>query len=131
MTAQEIDRIECAIRHIQTAADIDPWAVEIAVRAMEMKIKALRTDGDTISRQAAIALIENESRKCGDEYGVSDVLCDLSDMPYAQPERKKISEEKMKIVIENYFKDECDVNTSIKSAFEKGFRIGVKKGMAL
>ena len=35
MTAQEIDRIECAIRHIQTAADIDPWAVEIAVEAME------------------------------------------------------------------------------------------------
>ena len=38
MTAQEIDRIECAIRHIQTAADIDPWAVEIAVKAMEKRI---------------------------------------------------------------------------------------------
>ena len=35
MTAQEIDRIECAIRHIQTATDIDPWAVEIAVEAMK------------------------------------------------------------------------------------------------
>lgn len=40
---------------------------------------------DLISRQAAIELIENESRKWGDEYGVSDVLCDLSDMPSAQP----------------------------------------------
>ena len=39
-----------------------------------------------------------------------------------------ISETKMQIVIANYFKDECDVNTSIKQAFEKGFRIGVKKG---
>lgn len=39
---------------------------------------------DLISRQAAIELIENESRKWGDEYGVSDVLCDLSDMPSAQ-----------------------------------------------
>jgi NADH pyrophosphatase NudC (nudix superfamily) len=39
-----------------------------------------------------------------------------------------ISETKMKIVIANYFKDECDVNTSIRQAFEKGFRIGVKKG---
>ena len=39
-----------------------------------------------------------------------------------------ISETKMQIVIVNYFKDECDVNTSIKQAFEKGFRIGVKKG---
>lgn len=38
-----------------------------------------------------------------------------------------ISERKMKIVIENYFKAECNVNTSIREAFEKGFRIGVKK----
>lgn len=39
-----------------------------------------------------------------------------------------ISETKMQIAIANYFKDECDVNTSIRQAFEKGFRIGVKKG---
>ena len=34
----EIDRIENAIRHIQTAADVDPWAGEIAVRAMRKQI---------------------------------------------------------------------------------------------
>ena len=39
-----------------------------------------------------------------------------------------ISETKMKIVIDNYFKVECDINTSIHEAFEKGFRIGVQKG---
>ena len=38
MTAQEIDRIECAIRHIKTSVDIDPWAVEIAVDAMQKQI---------------------------------------------------------------------------------------------
>lgn len=38
MTPQEIDRIQCAIRHIQTAVDVDPWAVEIAVEAMEKQI---------------------------------------------------------------------------------------------
>lgn len=38
MTAQEKDRIECAIRHIQTAVDVDPWAVDIAVDAMEKQI---------------------------------------------------------------------------------------------
>ena len=38
MTPQEIDRIECAIRHIQTAVDVDPWAVEIAVEAMQKQI---------------------------------------------------------------------------------------------
>ena len=38
MTPQEIDRIERAIRHIQTAADVDPWAAEIAVEAMRKQI---------------------------------------------------------------------------------------------
>lgn len=38
MTAQEIDRIECAIRHIESSLDVDPWAVEIAVEAMEKQI---------------------------------------------------------------------------------------------
>jgi len=41
-----------------------------------------------------------------------------------------ISEKKIQIVIDNYFKSECDVNTSIRQAFEKGFRIGVKKGLS-
>lgn len=41
----------------------------------------------------------------------------------------EINEEKMQIVIDNYFKQECDVNTSIREVFEKGFRIGVKKGL--
>ena len=38
MTQQEIDRIENAIRHIQTVADVDPWAAEIAVEAMRKQI---------------------------------------------------------------------------------------------
>ena len=38
MNNNEIDRIECAIRHIQTAVDVDPWAVEIAVDAMKKQI---------------------------------------------------------------------------------------------
>lgn len=32
------DRIEAAIRHIQTAADVDPWAMELAVGALEKQI---------------------------------------------------------------------------------------------
>lgn len=38
MTPQEIDRIECAIRHIESSLDVDPWAVEIAVDAMKKQI---------------------------------------------------------------------------------------------
>ena len=32
------DRIQNAIRHIQTAVDVDPWAMKIAVKAMEKQI---------------------------------------------------------------------------------------------
>lgn len=35
----EIDRIECAIRHIESSLDVDPWACEIAVHAMQELIK--------------------------------------------------------------------------------------------
>lgn len=38
ITISDSDRIECAIRHIKTAVDIDPWAVEIAVEAMMKQI---------------------------------------------------------------------------------------------
>ena len=37
------DRIESAIRHIQTAADVDPWAMDLAVEALgkQIPIKAV------------------------------------------------------------------------------------------
>ena len=38
MTPQEIDRIENAIRHIESSLDVDPWASEIAVEAMRKQI---------------------------------------------------------------------------------------------
>lgn len=46
MTTQK-DRIEAAIRHIQTSADVDPWAAEIAVEAMRKQISnELIAEGD-------------------------------------------------------------------------------------
>lgn len=38
MTNTETDCIQNAIRHIQTAVDVDPWAMEIAVDAMQKQI---------------------------------------------------------------------------------------------
>jgi hypothetical protein len=38
MKEQKIDRIECAIRHIESSLDVDPWAREIAVDAMQKQI---------------------------------------------------------------------------------------------
>jgi transposase len=32
------DRIEAAIRHIQTASDVDPWAMDLVVEALEKQI---------------------------------------------------------------------------------------------
>ena len=38
MKSKEIERIQNAIRHIKTSVDIDSWAMEIAVEAMEKQI---------------------------------------------------------------------------------------------
>ena len=38
MTSQEKDRIECAIRHIESSLDVDQWAAEIAMEAMRKQI---------------------------------------------------------------------------------------------
>ena len=47
MTSQEIDRTECAIRHIESSLDVDPWARDIAVEAMEKQIpKELVAEGN-------------------------------------------------------------------------------------
>jgi hypothetical protein len=37
-----INRIECAIRHIQTATDVDPWAQNLAVESMRMRIALMK-----------------------------------------------------------------------------------------
>ena len=39
---------------------------------------------DLISRAEAISKIEKEYREWGEDYCISDVLCDLDDMPSAQ-----------------------------------------------
>ena len=38
-----------------------------------------------------------------------------------------ISETKKRIVIDNYFKTECNIDTSIREAFKKGFELGLQK----
>lgn len=55
MTPQEIDRIECAIRHIQTSTDIDPWAMGIAVEAMQKQIDHIADSDKKVERTAEIA----------------------------------------------------------------------------
>ena len=43
MTTQK-DRIEAAIRHIQTSVDIDPWAMELAVEALKAQLPSAQPE---------------------------------------------------------------------------------------
>lgn len=45
MKDQEKRRIQDAINHINTSADVDPWACEIAVAAMEALLVGGRCSG--------------------------------------------------------------------------------------
>lgn len=42
----------------------------------------------------------------------------------------RISEKKKKIVIDNYFRQDCDIDTTIRQAYERGFHRGLEKALA-
>ena len=67
MTEHDIDRIQNAIDHIKTSLDVDPWAAEIAVEAMQEKIEHFREDtkktGDLIDRAKAQTAIMLEAKR--------------------------------------------------------------------
>jgi len=82
MTPREIDRIENAIRHIQTATDVDPWAAEIAVEAMRKQIPQKPVIGYAFPEKLREAMKKTDSEKvevvktdccpvCGRTLGVS------------------------------------------------------------
>ena len=86
MTTQK-DRIEAAIRHIQTAADVDPWAMELAVDAL----KAQGTCEDAVSRQTlqkelALYLIDDVTSEDEAWYNraINDVQKMILHLPSAQ-----------------------------------------------
>lgn len=87
------DRIESAIRHIQTSVDIDPWAMELAVEALKAQDATdtnVGSNNDTIYRYAAIdALMEILDRPNHAEFLYTDEICRaLGSLPSAQPEQK-------------------------------------------
>ena len=81
MTQQEINRIENAIRHIQTAADIDPLAAEIAVECMKKQIPQKPVIGYAFPGKLREVMIRTYPEKaetktdccpvCGSTLGVS------------------------------------------------------------
>ena len=109
MTDKDKERIECAIRHIKSSVDVDPWAMEIAVDAMLKQLSEEGTTKDTtfdcISRQAVIDAIINLTHCTSvrdlyeyiQEYnladmwigGVNDAIDAVIAVQSVQPERKK------------------------------------------
>jgi len=79
MTTQK-DRIEAAIRHIQTSVDIDPWAMELAVEALKEKADL---QPDCISRQTLqkeLALYPIDDVTSEDEAGYNRAINDIQKM---------------------------------------------------
>lgn len=69
MKAKEIDHIECAIRHIETSLDVDPWARDVAIDAMKKQIP--KTNADRIRAMSDeelarwfIELFDNSDANC-------------------------------------------------------------------
>lgn len=91
------DRIESAIRHIQTAVDIDPWTQGLAVEALKAQLSGEGTTSDCISRQAAIDALEKHEVELPiyapretDVFWNDAIDCCVSEiegLPSAQPER--------------------------------------------
>lgn len=75
MTAQDKDRIECAIRHIQTAVDVDPWAVEIAVEAMEKQIPKEPEYKEEDRFVKNFFAVYPYCPRCGNEVATDDMHC--------------------------------------------------------
>ena len=81
MTPQEIDRIENAIRHIQTATDVDQWASDIAVRAMRKQLPQKPVMGYAFPDKLRSAIMRTDPQRaeskteccpvCGRTLGVS------------------------------------------------------------
>ena len=78
MTAQEKDRIECAIRHIQTAVDVDPWAKEIAVDAMEKNLNPTCTGSEELKQKVKNSTESSSTHKA---------------LPSAQPQYTELTPE--------------------------------------
>lgn len=108
MTTQK-DLLEAAIRHIQTSADIDHWAMELAISALKAQDATdtnVGSNDGTISRQMAIDAIlhlTNQDsvrgqyefvKKHGLEKmwsgGIVDAIDAVIAVPPAQPEHPEI-----------------------------------------
>ena len=87
MTDKERDRIECAIRHIQTAVDVDPWAAELAVAAMKAQLSREDTTSDCISRKGLKESLLSEDYETHDYcFPCKEIMKRIDEQPPTQPD---------------------------------------------
>ena len=99
MTQQEIDRIKNAIRHIQTATDVDPWAAEIAVDAMRKQIPQKPVVGYAFPDKLRSAIMRTDPQRaeskaeccpvCGRALGVSKFVQTQTGLRFGDPHCKR------------------------------------------
>ena len=58
-----INRIECAISHIQKSKDIDLWARGIAIAAMRSQIGRIVDSGEKVEQQKSHSLGQRKENK--------------------------------------------------------------------
>ena len=63
------DRLEAAIRHINTAIDVDPWAKGLAIESMRMRIALTKSKQPEIIRC-------RDCQKCQIDSVFNDYWCD-------------------------------------------------------
>ena len=99
MTPQEIDRIENAIRHIESSLDVDPWAVEIAVGAMKKQIPMKPVIGYAFLEKLREVMKRTDPEKaetktdccpvCGRTLGVSKFVQTQTGLRFGDPHCKR------------------------------------------
>lgn len=95
----ETDRIECAIRHIQTAVDVDPWAAEIAVDAMQKQIPKKPVMGYAFGEKIREVIKRTDPERaeskteccpvCGRTLGVSQFVKAQTGLHFGDPHCKR------------------------------------------
>lgn len=87
MTDRDRDRIQSAIRNIQTAADVDPWAMEIAVEAMKAQLSREDTTSDCISRKGLKEGLLSEDYETHDYcFHCKEIMKRIDEQPPTQPD---------------------------------------------
>lgn len=80
-----VDRLECAIAHINTSVDIDPWAQKLAVESMRMRITLIKSGQTEIIR--CKDCIHKFDHDCPIDWGKTDSdFCSFAERRTDEPD---------------------------------------------